>query len=797
MNHDDDDDDALLTEEVEVSHADVNNGNASSKDTQHLVFSAIRSTSALLSSSLPLSSSKTLSPPPPPPLPHDMASTANIIDRVGSSHSEGSDSTIAADLKKDLIPPSALQQRMPRNSPTRKSRFPRVEEDKALTITNVASCDGGFAFGSGLLDDDDESCASSSSSYQVPYFTNDDFQVSTWYDVLSSYQTSVGMGAAALLTATAVVVHPLATAVAASAVVWAVGVVGYDFSESYEYFSDMSFRKLFWDDAPLALSQVNCSDYDYTSGFSSAILGVTGSEDVEEKKTGEGAVVDSIPEQHVEADVALVEERVALAKQKAELLDMESCSTDVSAESASNPTSASQDTPEPEETATPIEATTDSQIAPSADVPAKSTVNKKQLQEQIKKCFPELPNEVVKDVEFPGLSASDFFRVFFSDDAPYNFSEFQKNRGDVDISYGKWASVGENKVNDPKDLENASLHLKANGGKELARELTKERTLKFKTLTKSYFGPAYATAVKTQRMTKESKRLVILESRSRLQDIPFCDRFQVVDRWTITSERDEANKSRHIAKLSIHFEVQFMDSCTFESQIRKKSSQTMEEIATTWCQMATKALERTEQHKLWREREEEDDCISLVTANSSTFHSTMPATTTSTIPTSIPIQVPNKKREELIALHEKKFGELEEKLAAVNVDDVAATGDGSSRSISHSGSNSGIEVEHTKASTGQVHSRVLGEVTNPTTVVAPKSTALQRRRTADFRLAFLKSLPAPTPSTPSASSRVSASSVDDSKSIKKFLVARTESTLRRGLGKSVFQVFSKRKGADE
>jgi hypothetical protein len=35
-------------------------------------------------------------------------------------------------------------------------------------------------------------------------------------------------------------------------------------------------------------------------------------------------------------------------------------------------------------------------------------------------------------------SATQFFDVFFADDAPYSMRDFQKKRGDVDFVYGKW-----------------------------------------------------------------------------------------------------------------------------------------------------------------------------------------------------------------------------------------------------------------------------------------------------------------------------------------------------------------------
>ena len=55
--------------------------------------------------------------------------------------------------------------------------------------------------------------------------------------------------------------------------------------------------------------------------------------------------------------------------------------------------------------------------------------------------FPPLQRHIIT-VELPGLNAAEFFRVFLADDAPYGFQDFQRQRGDVDVRYGRWADVG-------------------------------------------------------------------------------------------------------------------------------------------------------------------------------------------------------------------------------------------------------------------------------------------------------------------------------------------------------------------
>ena len=222
--------------------------------------------------------------------------------------------------------------------------------------------------------------------------------------------------------------------------------------------------------------------------------------------------------------------------------------------------------------------------------------------------FPSLREQVTHhDVEFDGLNALEFFHVFFGDEAPYTFKEFQKQRGDIDIEYGSWKRV----VPSPTPL---SLHPEALSCDTTLYNLDcYERSLSFKTETKSYFGPPYAQAVKTQRVHLH-KRLMIMESRTELENIPFCDRFFLIERWVLNAPKTTSG-SKKLATLSVHAQVFFTKQCAFEQQILAKSSTTLAEVVTSWCEMATQALEITMQHKLERERREQqeavEDCVEV------------------------------------------------------------------------------------------------------------------------------------------------------------------------------------------
>ena len=220
-------------------------------------------------------------------------------------------------------------------------------------------------------------------------------------------------------------------------------------------------------------------------------------------------------------------------------------------------------------------------------------------EEWFREHYPSLKNQVVNDEEMLGLSALQLFKVFFSDDAPYNFLEFQKKRGDIDIEYGAWKDV-------EWETGPISMHAAAKGSlpSDLGHLFFQERTLYFKAKTNSFFGPLYATTTKRQRILMLSKRCAVLESKTSLADIPYCDRFTVMERWVITATKDD---DCYTARVATACEVFFTKSCPFESQIRSKSASTISEVVTAWCAMAQEALKLTEQAKQDRIRRIQTD----------------------------------------------------------------------------------------------------------------------------------------------------------------------------------------------
>lgn len=227
-----------------------------------------------------------------------------------------------------------------------------------------------------------------------------------------------------------------------------------------------------------------------------------------------------------------------------------------------------------------------------------------QALEWVNQYYPPLSCMNVEKLEFSGLNALEFFDVFLADDAPFTFSEFQRKRQDKNIRYGNWEDLSG--VTQPSLVQAAATIAAARDEDEMPityHDHLKERVLHFQAKTNSgLFGPPYATTTKVQRCLVPNKRLLVLESKTTLKDIPFCDRFYVLERWLVTSEK---RKDQYVSTMTVTCQVVFSKSCSFESTIVSKSQDTVTDIASQWNVMAQTALQLTEQAR--RERLEQDN----------------------------------------------------------------------------------------------------------------------------------------------------------------------------------------------
>lgn len=240
--------------------------------------------------------------------------------------------------------------------------------------------------------------------------------------------------------------------------------------------------------------------------------------------------------------------------------------------------------------------------------------------------------------------------------------------------------------------------------------------MKFNTLTRSYFGPAYATAMKIQRATlMADDHLLVIENVTHLSEIPYADRFRVVERWVLevaaegdggadaavekigddddtmlersrsagggsTSSATEGERDPRVAlcRLTIHAEVQMLKPCSWEAQIRKKASETFTEVAMDWCKSATVALAATEEQMRKRLRigpPGDDDDRSIVFSGVGgesgperpppllSMHSPQPVASSTTTATATPHSTLARGHSDLLAIHKRNFDQLEKRIA--------------------------------------------------------------------------------------------------------------------------------------
>jgi VAD1 Analog of StAR-related lipid transfer domain len=210
-------------------------------------------------------------------------------------------------------------------------------------------------------------------------------------------------------------------------------------------------------------------------------------------------------------------------------------------------------------------------VSSTATVSTESS-NEEIRHDQVSSCDAALQDESTEDLPSPlahlvvketfnDLHAKDFFQIFFGDDAPFSFRDFQEKSGDLDIVYSRW---GENN----------------------------KRVLKFKSPTKTpFFGPSHARATKTQNLRVHNKACVVIEATTTLEDIPFSDHFVVCEQWVIKSTQEKE------CMVTVTAQPRFLKSCPFASQIESKSTATLRQVLTAWCDMAQKALVLSEKKR--------------------------------------------------------------------------------------------------------------------------------------------------------------------------------------------------------
>jgi len=465
------------------------------------------------------------------------------------------------------------------------------------------------------------------------HFDPSDFNSQTWLTAIQETSATIRYSAPGVAALTAVlVVHPLAligTVATASAAagttaltMWAVGFF-HELDKGYQIWSE-EFGLLFWEDSDKinnsssgGLKMICAAPNSIDDTDATSVSSVATALDHERHKLGEKVVVVKVDEesgkvtpQKKSRKGKLTETDDGISKPLKKGYGLRRIkSAPISVKSSTSKKQHGKQQSALVSNSKPPSIPTKPKIkkqASTASASSSTSANSKLIDEH----FPPLEICVIQSVELPYLNTTQqFFDVFFADDAPYSFRDFQKKRGDVDIVYGKWKDCSSSVGSETEDtLDSIFPPLPP-------RSSAKQRKQKFSTLTKSYFGPAYAKASKMQRATQLANgKILVLENVTQLSDIPFANRFQVMERWVLEvvpeeevskkSQSTDNNTTLHTAtcKLTVYAEVQMLKSCSWEPQIRKKASETFTEVVTDWCKSARKALKATEEQKQKRLR---------------------------------------------------------------------------------------------------------------------------------------------------------------------------------------------------
>jgi hypothetical protein len=173
----------------------------------------------------------------------------------------------------------------------------------------------------------------------------------------------------------------------------------------------------------------------------------------------------------------------------------------------------------------------------------------------------------------------------------------------------------------------------------------------------------------------------VIENQTQLADIPFADRFLVVERWIIEAVKNEKlhhdssngieDMALFTSKLTVHAEVIMLKPCSWEVQIQKKASETFTDLVNDWVKTATKALKATEEQKRLRLGLSRDDSKRSGPSQALTQDAH-------------PISSTANKGSELIAQHRRNFEELDKLIAKGDLELESIEGMHSSKAGKHS-----------------------------------------------------------------------------------------------------------------
>lgn len=156
---------------------------------------------------------------------------------------------------------------------------------------------------------------------------------------------------------------------------------------------------------------------------------------------------------------------------------------------------------------------------------------------------------------------------------------FHTVKGDSEVSTEDWVPLDDDNAGSSSRCDSTG-----NGADDLAVS-SYCRSFRFRTpIVGSPIGPSSTRAVKTQRWTSYGAYGTVVDTVTVLEDIPYGDCFEVLDRWVVRpvgGAKDNGNASKDgksEVELTVTFEINWMKSCMWKRAIELKTKSDMEKF---------------------------------------------------------------------------------------------------------------------------------------------------------------------------------------------------------------------------
>ncbi|KAE9038167.1 hypothetical protein PR001_g5712 [Phytophthora rubi] len=149
----------------------------------------------------------------------------------------------------------------------------------------------------------------------------------------------------------------------------------------------------------------------------------------------------------------------------------------------------------------------------------------------------------ILEEEFP-LSVDSFMQMFFLDNAPFGLNKFGEQTGSTEMTVNPWMTPLEDE-----------------------KTFGMTRSLQFRVPVDAPIGPKSSQVDVLQCLKENEQGVRVVESSTRLVDIPYGDYFSVEDRWTIVPRSSNPNA----CKLFIEMKVVFGKSTFWKNTIETRA----------------------------------------------------------------------------------------------------------------------------------------------------------------------------------------------------------------------------------